>query len=232
MKRPDRINIDRHAFGRGLRDALPLLLGIVPFALVSGVAATKANLSFSQAMGLSVFVFAGTSQIAALSLVRSNAPFLVAVLTAVVVNLRIGMYSASIAPYFRKYETRWRALLSYFLVDQTFALSLAAYRDSDVDHRWYYLGVAVTLWTVWQAFTVVGIVVGAGVPTTWGLDFAVPLVLIALLVPMIEDVPKVGAAAVAAVVAVVGAGWPLNLGLLAGAAAGILTGLTVEVLTR
>nr|WP_234402830.1 AzlC family ABC transporter permease [Halarchaeum acidiphilum] len=110
--------MERDALVRGVRDSLPILLGIVPFGLVSGVAATDAGLSVAQAMGLSVFVFAGASQLAALSLVKSGAPFLVAAATAVIVNLRMGMYSATLAPYFREYAARWRAIMSYLLVDQ------------------------------------------------------------------------------------------------------------------
>ncbi|WP_020222130.1 AzlC family ABC transporter permease, partial [Halarchaeum acidiphilum] len=197
--------MERDALVRGVRDSLPILLGIVPFGLVSGVAATDAGLSVAQAMGLSVFVFAGASQLAALSLVKSGAPFLVAAATAVIVNLRMGMYSATLAPYFREYAARWRAIMSYLLVDQAFALALSAYRDSDVDRRWYYLGVAATLWAVWQVATAVGIVVGASVPSSWGLSFSVPLIFLALLVPMIEDRPRAVAAVVAAVVAVYGA---------------------------
>ncbi|GGL27567.1 membrane protein [Halarchaeum grantii] len=224
--------MDRHALGRGVRDAAPLLLGIVPFGLVAGVASVEAGLTLAQALGLSVFVFAGASQLAALSLIEQGSAFAAIVATAVAVNLRMGMYSASIAPYFEKYATRWRALLAYFLTDQAFALSLAAYRDSDVDHRWYYLGVSITLWVVWQLTTALGVFLGTGVPSSWGLGFTVPLVFLALLVPAIEGVPHAAAAAVAAAVATLGAGWPFNVGLLVGAGAGILVGLVVEASRR
>lgn len=220
--------MERDALVRGLRDVLPILLGIVPFALVSGVAATRAGLTFAQAMGLSVFVFAGASQLAALSLIEGNAAFLAVVATAVAINLRMAMYSASLAPHFERYTARWRALLAYPLTDQAFALSVAAYRDSDVDRRWYYLSVAVAIWAVWQVATAAGVVLGAGVPSSWGLGFAVPLVFLALLVPAIEDVPHAAAAAVAATIAVYGSGWPFNAGLLAGAIAGVVVGLVVE----
>ncbi|KTG09112.1 branched-chain amino acid ABC transporter permease [Haloprofundus marisrubri] len=251
----------------GIRDAVPLFLGIVPFAVVFGVAAVDAGLSAAQAVGLSVFVFAGASQLATLDLLARDAAIPVVVLTAVVINLRMLMYSASIAPYFRSLAGRTKAFLAYLLTDQAYALSVAHYgpldrteaastsddrhvdennREPDVerrernatnqttntlsaaDRRWYYLGVAASLWAVWQVGTVAGLVVGTGVPESWGLEFTVPLVFLALLVPAMKDVPTTAAGAVGGVVAVVTAGLPLNLGLLVGATVGIVAGLVAE----
>ncbi|WP_224448809.1 AzlC family ABC transporter permease [Haloprofundus salilacus] len=235
----------------GVRDALPLFLGIVPFAVVFGVAAVDAGLSALQAVGLSVFVFAGASQLATIELLADDATLAVVVLTAVVINLRMLMYSASIAPYFRSLAGRSKAFLAYFLTDQAYALSVAHYGALDdatggsgsgesdasaaetdalstADRRWYYLGVGVSLWVVWQLGTVAGLVLGTGVPESWGLDFTVPLVFLALLVPAMNDVPTITAGVCGGVVAVVAAGLPLNLGLLVGATAGIVAGLLAE----
>jgi predicted branched-subunit amino acid permease len=139
------------------------------------------------------------------------------------------MYSASIAPHFRELSGRWRAGLAYLLTDQAYALSVARYRtDEAVDRRAYYLGAALTLWAVWQVTTVAGVLVGAGVPDAWGLEFAVPLVFLALLVPAMEDRPSVAAGLVGGTLAVAGGGLPLNLGLLVGAAAGVAAGVVAE----
>jgi 4-azaleucine resistance transporter AzlC len=214
---------------KGVRAALPLLLGVVPFGLVSGVAAVGAGLTLVEAMGLSVVVFAGASQLAILDLLGRDAPLAVVVLTAAVINVRMVMYSASIAPYFRPFRRRWKALLAYLLTDQAYALSIAEYtRHEDTDRRWYYFGIAATIWVVWQVATVAGIVLGANVPERWGLQFAVPLVFLTLLVMALKDRPTVAAGVVGGGVAVVGAGLPLNLGLVVGAVAGVATGVLVE----
>jgi len=84
----------------GVRATLPLLLGLIPFGLVAGIAAVDAGLSPTQAVGLSAIVFAGAAQLAAIDLLGRDASLAVVVLTAVVINLRMMMYSASIAPYF------------------------------------------------------------------------------------------------------------------------------------
>ncbi|MBV0901392.1 AzlC family ABC transporter permease [Haloarcula salina] len=221
--------MDTSAFRRGARDAVPLLLGIVPFGLVAGIAAVNAGFGLTTAVGLSVVVFAGASQIAALELLGQDAPLTVVVATAVVINLRYLMYSASIAPYFREFTARWKAVLAYVLTDQAYAISVASYRsDRPVDRKWYYLGAAVTLWAVWQVTTVAGALLGTGVPDAWGLEFAIPLVFLAILVPAIEDRASAVAAVVGGALAVLGAGLPLNLGLLVGSAVGITAGVVTE----
>ncbi|KAA9396768.1 branched-chain amino acid ABC transporter permease [Haloarcula sp. CBA1130] len=221
--------MDTAAFRRGVRDVAPLLLGIIPFGLVAGIATVNAGLGLPTAVGLSVVVFAGASQLAALELLGQNAPLTVVVATAVVINLRLLMYSASIAPYFREFTGRWKAVLAYVLTDQAYALSVASYRsDRETNRKWYYLGVALTLWGVWQVTTIAGALLGTGVPDAWGLEFAIPLVFLAILVPAIEDAATGVAAVVGGTVAVVGAGLPLNLGLLVAAGVGITAGVLTE----
>ncbi|RLM56856.1 branched-chain amino acid ABC transporter permease [Halobellus sp. Atlit-31R] len=218
---------------RGVRDVAPILVGIVPFGLVAGAAAIDAGLTPLQAVGLSVVVFAGASQLAAIDLLGSNAELLVVVVTGLVINLRMLMYSASIAPHFRPLRIWWKSLCSYVLTDQAYALSIARYTDVDLDpaeRRQYYFGAAASLWIVWQCCTIIGIVVGARIPDSWGLDFAVPLVFLSLLVPAVSTQPKLVAAAVGGGVAVAGEvlAVPFNLGLVAGGLAGVVAGVIAD----
>ena len=222
--------MDEEDLRAGVRDASPLFLGVVPFGLVAGVAAVEAGLTPVQAVATSVVIFAGASQLAALELLGETAPLSIVVATAVIINLRLVMYSASIAPHFRSFRRRIQAPLSYVLTDQAYALSVARFaRDETTDRLSYYLGVAGSIWLVWQLGTVAGVLLGAGVPPEFGLSFAVPLVFLALLVPAMKDRPTTAAGLVAAVVAVAAAGVPYNLGLLVAAVVGIGVGLAVEV---
>ena len=221
--------MDRSELRRGVRDVSPLLLGIVPFGFIAGIAAVNAGLGLPEAIGLSVVVFAGAAQLAALDLIGRDAPLAIIVVTAVVINLRMVMYSASIAPHFQNLPARLKAALAYLLTDQAYALAISRYRTTDsATSVAYYLGVAVTLWLVWQLTTVAGVVLGTSVPESFGLEFAVPLVFLALLVPAMDDGPTTVAGVVGGTVAVAAAGLPLNLGLLLGAAVGVATGLLSE----
>ena len=247
----------------GVRASLPLWLGLLPFGLVTGVAAVDAGLSPIQALGLSVVVFAGASQLAVVDLLGRDASLAVVVLTATIINLRMSMYSASIAPYLAGLQRRWSALCAYLLTDMSYALAIAEFSGSEgrrpsegsegrrpsegsegrrpseenedpdgpidptdlADRARYYLGAAAAIWVVWQVATVAGVVVGARIPDRWGVGFAVPLIFLALLVPDLTDRPRVIAALVGGGVAIAGAGWPLNLGLVGGALAGVAAGV-------
>lgn len=217
----------REEFVAGSRAVAPVAVGVVPFGLVAGVAAVEADLGIAGAMGLSTVVFAGAAQLAAIELLADDAPLWVVVATALVINARMFMYSASIAPHLAAASRRVRAGAAYLLTDQAYALSVLRFRE----HRSraaYYFGVAAPLWVVWVSCTLVGAVVGARLPEWLPLGFAVPLTFLALVVPAVEDRPGAVAAVVGGGVAVAGAGLPFNLGLLAGATAGIGAGVAAE----
>lgn len=219
----------RDAFLAGVRAVAPIIVGIVPFGLVAGAAAVNAGLTLLDAVGLSVVVFAGASQLAAIGLFGDGAPLALVVVTVLVINLRMVMYSASIAPELLDEPRRWRTLEAYLLTDQAYALSVTRFeRDPGTNRRWFYLGAAAPLWVVWQVCTVIGAVVGARVPPWLPLDFAVPLTFLALLVPAIEGRATGIAALVGGGLATVGTSLPLEAGLMAGALAGVLAGLVAE----
>ncbi|MEZ3142630.1 AzlC family ABC transporter permease [Halobaculum sp. MBLA0143] len=220
----------RQSFLAGARAIAPVLLGAIPFGLVAGAAAVSADLTVAQALGLSTVVFAGASQLAAIELLGRDAAFLVVVGTALVINVRLVMYSASIAPYFEGVSRARRALIAYLLTDQAYALSITRFRDRGPS-VWYYLGTAVPLWAVFVVATAVGAVGGAQLPSSLPLGFAVPLVFLAVLTPAVTDDAAVVAAVVGGTVAVAGASLPLNLGLVAGALAGIAAGLVADELS-
>jgi 4-azaleucine resistance transporter AzlC len=213
----------------GLRDSIPFYFGVVPFGMITGIAAIETGLSIEQAVVMSLIVFAGASQLAAFELLRETAPLAVVIGTAVVINLRMLMYSASIAPYLTDYSRRARAAMAHLLVDQVYAMSVAEFsRDRSRDRFQYYAGLGLATWAGWVAATAVGALLGAGVPSEFELSFTVPLVFIALLVPTITDRPTAAAAVVSGAGATVAVGAPFNLGLFVGSTAGIVAGLLVE----
>jgi predicted branched-subunit amino acid permease len=229
MTRSEVAPTSRTSFRAGAVAVSPVLLGIVPFGLVAGVAATEAGLGLPEAVGFSVVVFAGASQLAALELLGTGAPAWVAIMTAAVINLRMAMYSASIGSYMTDQPVRRRVIASYLLTDQAYALSVARYQQQAgtkpaVDRYYFYLGTALVLWTVWQITTVLGVVVGGAVPEAVPLGFAVPLTFLCLLVPTVTDRPTLAAALVGGGVALIAAPLPANLGMPLGAGAGVAVG--------
>ena len=209
----------------------PLLLGVAPFGIVAGATVAEIGLHLPEAIGFSTLIFAGASQLAALDLLGRDAPVAVAALTAVVINMRMLMYAASLAPHFASLSPGRRALGAYLLTDQAYALTITRLgREPGWRDAWsYYLGAGVTLWVTWQAMTVAGVFLGDAVPDSVPLDFAVPITFLAILVPAVTDRPTLTAAAVGAAVATVGVSWPANLGMITGALAGIGAGFLHSV---
>ncbi|MDP9072000.1 MAG: AzlC family ABC transporter permease, partial [Actinomycetota bacterium] len=185
----------------------PMLIGVVPFGLVAGAAPVSAGLGGWTAVGLSTIVFAGASQLAAADVLAHGGSAVVAVLAAWTINLRMVLYSASLAPYLSHEPTRRRLAAAYLLTDQAYALAVSRWAGGgDPEARLpYYLGAASLLWAAWQAATVVGVLIGAAVPDEVPLDFAVPLVFLVLLVPLLATRPAVAAAVAAGVAAVAAA---------------------------
>lgn len=219
-------------FREGVGDALPLVLAVAPFGLVTGVAAAEAGLPVAQAIAMSYVVYAGTAQLAALQLIAVGSPAAVILVTTLLLNLRFALYSAVFAPHLRSAPGWLRALLAFIMSDQAMALGSQRYgrfpeRGAKVA---YYLGVSLPIAFVWTTASTLGVLLGGGLPAGLSLDFAVPLVFLALWVAaMLRGTPPVWVAgAVAAAVAVVARPLPFNLGLLAAAFAGIAAGLWWE----
>jgi 4-azaleucine resistance transporter AzlC len=217
------------AFREGALASAPLLVGIVPWGVVAGVAMVSAGLTKTQAVAMSLLVFAGSAQLAVLPLLIAKAPLWVMYATALVVNLRYVIYSAVLAPHFEHLSRPWRALLSYITVDGIFALFVGKYAPDDAKpHKhWFFLGGSLVMWAGWQIASWVGIFAGALIPHSWSLEFAATLALIAVLVPLLFDRAVVFGALAAGAVALAAAKWPLNTGLLAAIAAGVVVGLAV-----
>jgi 4-azaleucine resistance transporter AzlC len=219
------------AFVSGARAIVPVLLALIPFAVAFGATATGGGLSALEALAMSVFVFAGAAQLAAVPLISAGASAAVVVLTVLVVNLRLTLYSASLAPHFRRLPLGWKGLLSYLLTDQAYAATITRFDDGETeepDKRWYYLGVALAIWVTWQAASMLGVFLGAWASEGWSLDFVLPLTFIALAVPAVKDRATAAAALSAGVAAVLAAALPLNLGLIAAASVGVLGGLVAQ----
>lgn len=216
-------------FIAGARDSLPILLGVVPFAMICSVAAVSVGLTPFEAMGMSFIVFAGASQLAVLQLMGEGAVWLVMILTAWVINLRFTMYSATLAPYLQKEPLLQKAPFAYILSDQAFGVTMSRFSNEvPPNPAWYFYGSATAIWVAWQISSVTGALLGTLVPESWGLDFAFPLSFMALMFAALKDRPAVLAALVGGLSAIIAKGLPYNLGLVLAALLGIGAGILAE----
>ena len=224
------MNQKTKSFWTGVRAEFPLLIGVFPFGLIYGALALKSGLSAAPAQMMSSIVFAGSSQFVAAQLVHDAAPGLVIVLTIGVINLRHVLYSASIAPYLEKLSPRWKGLLAYLLTDEAYAATILHYEKEELTptSHWFFLGAGFSLWFTWQVSSAFGIFLGTAIPTTWPLDFALPLTFIAMVMPVLKDYPVVAAALSAGVIALIANNLPFKLGLILAALVGIFVGTYLE----
>jgi 4-azaleucine resistance transporter AzlC len=224
----------RSEFFAGFRAQLPLMVGVVPFGLIYGALAAQLKVPAPIAQGMSSIIFAGSAQFIAAPLIATAAPAIVIIVTVFVVNLRHMLYSASIAPYLKPLHPAWKMLLAYLLTDEAYAIAIMYYANPDARTRdtryqhWYLLGTGLTLWICWQTSTAIGIFIGAQVPASWSLDFALPLTFIAIVVPILKTRAHVLAALVAGGVGVLAIGLPYKLGLILAAVLGITVGFIAE----
>lgn len=221
---------DRSAYAEGVRASLPILLGIVPFGVITGVAMVASGISPLAAMAMSVFVFAGASMVATAQLLSQGTPAALIVLATLFINMRFMMYSASLRLHFMRLPLRWRLLIAYLQADNVYGLTLARYADRPGDRGKleYFLGAGIPIWLAWQAAVLAGILIGAGVPASWRLEFAAPLAFIAITVPLLRDRAMIAAALAAALTVVAASGLPLRLNVIVAAIVGIAAGLAIE----
>lgn len=224
------MNKQTQNFLAGIRAEIPLLIGVFPFGMIYGALALNVGLSTSAAQMMSSIVFAGSAQFITAQLVHELTPGFVIVLTIAVVNLRHVLYSASLAPYLASLPTRWKVLLSYLLTDEAYAPTILHYEKegSTPDAHWFLLGAGFSLWFTWQVSTALGIFLGAAIPESWSLDFALPLTFIAMVVPVLKNQPAIAAALSAGAVSLVALSLPYRLGLILAALVGILVGTLLE----
>lgn len=214
----------------GARAAAPLLAAVVPFGLVAGATPAAAGFGIAAAVGMSTFVFAGASQLAMTDVLAGGGSALVAAMAAWVINLRMLLYSASMAPFLAHESLRRRLAVAYLTVDQNYALAISHWgpRTRAPDGS-FVIGAGLLLGAAWVGSTAVGAALGSTLPEELPLDFAVPLVFLVLLVPVLTTAPAVAAALAGGGVAVATAEAGLGpWSVMAGAVAGITAGTFVD----
>jgi len=220
------------AFAQGAWDTLPLIVAAAPFGMVFGALAIGAGLTPAQALGISLIVFAGSAQFIAATLIGAGAWFPAIIATVFVVNLRHLLYATNLMPQVQHVAQRWRIPMAFWLTDETFAtVSNRLKRDPDLPHfRSYYLGSAVAMYLLWQVNTFVGIWAGAQIPdiANWGLDVAMVVAFVGIVVPMLVDRATLACAMTAGIAMLLTHDWPNQIGLFASALIAIAVGVLVR----
>ncbi|MGE5422238.1 MAG: AzlC family ABC transporter permease [Ignavibacteriales bacterium] len=190
----------------GVRDALPLMLGLLPFGITCGILALAAGLTGVEAVMMSLLVYAGAAQFISISMLAAGvSDWTIITLTTLLINLRHLLMGASMAPYMLKLPVPVQAFLTFGLTDESFALN-TAYISGKAYSPYYQAGSQTALYLMWSVSTTIGVLLGAYItdPLAWGIDFAMPAIFLALLIPRLVDRTSLIVCFVSAVLALLG----------------------------
>lgn len=225
---------EKTAFQEALRASAPAMPGIFAWGVVAGMAMMQSGLTLWQALGMTLVVFAGSAQLAALPLMAANAPATVVFLTGLVVNLRFVIFAASVGPHLAHlpwHRRLWFGYLNNDIMMGFFPQRFPGHTLGQTSGKaGYFAGVCYMNWLAWQGGSVLGILVASQVPASWGVGFAGTLALLAVMIPLVANRAALVAVVVSGAVAVAAYRLPFKLGLLAALLAGMASASLVDLI--
>ena len=221
------MNSNFKVFLKGIMDVSPLMIPVVPFGLIFGVLAIDIGFSPLETMGMSLIIFGGASQIVLLQLFSGGASSLVIISSVGAVNSRHLLYGAVVSEHLSDLKLIWKIIISYFLIDQAFAISNEYLKKNKQRNKYFHLvGGGATCWVIWQSTTLLGIVLGEAIPDKLGLSFAVPLTFLALLVNDFRKLINVVVIIISGLVATIGFNYiPFKAYVIVSALIGLFTAM-------
>jgi predicted branched-subunit amino acid permease len=211
------------------------VLGIVPFGLALGAVIGATSINPWAALASGPLILAGAAQLATLRMLEAGSHPVVIVASALLINLRLLLYSASLAPWFSGARLRLRLLLAASVIDQTHFVAVPRFERGDLGRRErvaYYAGASIWIVVAWLGSQSVAIVLGGELPDSARLDMAAPLALVGLLAKSVATRPAVLAAVGGVAIASLGAGAPFHSATLIATVAGIAAATALEVRAR
>lgn len=221
----------------GAREMSAVSPGLMAWGLMTGVAMVKSGMSITESLAMTLLVFAGSSQLAAIPLIAAGAPMLVILATSFCVNLRFVVFSAHLRPYLMHLKRGPRMLTGYLMADLSYVLFTRRYPHPSADAAEreaqiaYLYGGMLFNWGSWQLASILGIALAHSVPTHWGLGFAGILALLGVASSLASTRMRVLSAGVAAAAAVAAFALPFKLNIVVAIAAAVALCLTIEAAT-
>lgn len=226
-------------FWVGAREMAGISMGLTAWGFMTGVAMVKSGLSLTESLLMSLLVYAGSAQLAAIPLLAAAAPLWVVWATAFCVNLRFVVFSLHLRPFLMFLPRPKRLKLGYFTGDVTYVLYTRRFaKPAETEgqrraHLAYLWGSGVCNWVFWQSSSVLGMVAGTAFPARWGLDFAATLALLGVTCSLAITRLRALAALLAAAAALVAYGLPYRLNIVVAIVVAVaLTLLTEDRLSR
>ncbi|MBE6070535.1 MAG: AzlC family ABC transporter permease [Clostridium butyricum] len=181
---------EKELFVKGIKDCIPTIFGYLSIGIACGILCKSCNITFSQAVGMSIFIYAGSAQFISAGMMFSGLPAISIICTIFFVNLRHIFMSASMAPYFKKNSLIKNLLIGTLLTDETFLVaSTEGIKNKKIDY-WWMMGLNIAAYLNWIIATGIGVLIGNLIPDykQFGLDFALTAMFVGLLISSIENI--------------------------------------------
>lgn len=221
-------------FWEGVRDQSHVSMGIAAWGLMTGVAMVKSGLSVLEAVLMTLIVFAGSAQLAAVPMLVAGAPVWVIVAAAFCVNLRFVVFSAHLRPYMMHLPLWQRLVSGYVMVDLTYVFFTRRFPvpgktpEERLSQQAYMMGNCAINYAAWMGASLVGIALSNAIPTAWGLGFAGILALVGVLASMANSGLRVVSVGVSGAAAVAAWALPLKLNIVVAIASAVAVCLVIE----
>lgn len=224
----------RPEFMQGVRDQASVALGISAWGLMTGVAMVKSGMSALEAVLMTLIVYAGSAQLAAVPMIAAGAPLWVILAAAFCVNLRFVVFSAHLRPYLM-HLPRWERLATgYVTGDLSYVFFARRYPHAGrtpeelAQQQAFLMGNCAVNYCAWMGMSLLGVALANAIPTAWGLGFAGILALLGVLCSLATSRLRVVSAGVAGTAAVVAWALPLKLNILVAIACAVALCLLIE----
>ena len=183
----DPVTFGRGGIVAGFLTCVPVALGVAGYGVAFGVLANQAGLSVAEAALMSATVLAGAAQIVAVELWADPIPVATIVITVFAINLRYSLMGAALQPWFRQLSGKHAYGSLLFMADENWALTVRDFRAGNRRGA-FLLGSGIAIWVFWVASTILGAVAGGAVgdPASYGLDFVLAAVFVALAAELWE----------------------------------------------
>jgi len=176
-------------FIQGVKDCIPTIFGYLSIGFACGILSKSCGLTFVEAVGMSIFVYAGSAQFIASSMILSNASIASIILSIFFINFRHLFMSAALAPYFKENSLLKNLSIGVLLTDETFLVAAAeGFNRKKINYFWM-MGLNIVAYINWIIATGIGVLLGSVIPDykVFGLDFALIAMFIGLLISAIKD---------------------------------------------
>lgn len=200
---------------KGFMDMMPLNLAVIPWGILCGSLAIQRDFTVLEALLMPLLVFAGAVQLVSIELIANDASLITILFTAFIISSRYFLYGLSLRDKYLKMTTKWRLGLGFLLTDELFALSINRKALEGRCRMVYAFAAGGSFYVCWFIWNVIGVFAGSYLPdlTSLGLEFAIAVTFIALVIPTIKSLPVLVTVVVAGVLSVIFKvlGWQLDL---------------------